>query len=244
MKTFQEFVRPGSSRDFANGSRTPSFGGHGAPSGSRTPAGDYGGSRTPAWAGAGAAAGSRTPAWMGGNDGGRTPAYTSGGKTPAWGGGADGGRTPAYGSGNRTPAWNPSSRTPYVPDSERSAWDAGSKTPGRSSDVWGAPESVSARTPQGGYNAPTPDFGGHNSYGGGGSRDPVFAPTPGNYMSAPTPGAASSPGPITAPTPGAWGDSAPTPTGGYGGRQQYPSTPGAWGQGDDDDAPRYAPPSP
>jgi transcription elongation factor SPT5 len=63
-------------------------------------------------------------------------------------------------------------------------------------------------------------------------------------MSAPTP-SAPTPGPISAPTPGVWAESAPTPgaSGGYGRGSAFPNTPGAWG-GDDDDAPRYAPPSP
>lgn len=63
-------------------------------------------------------------------------------------------------------------------------------------------------------------------------------------MSAATP-SAPTPGPISAPTPGAWAESAPTPgaSGGYGRGSAFPNTPGAWG-GDDDDAPRYAPPSP
>ncbi|KAI5805004.1 hypothetical protein EDC01DRAFT_685735 [Geopyxis carbonaria] len=242
-KTFQDFVRPGGrgqgGGDFL-GSRTPQS----APSwsgGSRTPQGDHGGSggRTPAWM---ANSGSRTPAWMSGSggDGGRTPAYQSGNKTPAWAG--DGSRS-SY-AGNRTPAWNPSSRTPYIADSERSAWDAGSKTPGRPSalDSWGdsgSSSATTARTP-GAYNAASPEFSAP-AYGS--------APTPGNPMSAPTP-SAPTPGPFSAPTPGAgsWGaDSAPTPgASGYGSGRggAFPNTPGAWGAGDDDDAPRYAPPSP
>jgi hypothetical protein len=123
-------------------------------------------------------------------------------------------------------SWNPSSRTPYISDSERSAWDAGSKTPGRAplDDSWGSMDgnpSSTARTP-GAYNAASPDF----SYG---SKE-FSAPTPGNPLSAPTP-SAPTPGPISAPTPAAWGaDTAPTPgaSGGYGRSSAFPSTPGAW----------------
>lgn len=139
---------------------------------------------------------------------------------------------------NTASSWNPSSRTPYIADSERSAWDAGSKTPGRPTalDAWNADTSsnTTARTP-GNYSAASPDFSGFNA-------KEFSAPTPGNPMSAPTP-SAPTPGPISAPTPsgyGNWGESAPTP-----GRGGFPNTPGAWGGADDeDDGPRYAPPSP
>ena len=133
--------------------------------------------------------------------------------------------------------WNPSSRTPYIADSERTAWDAGSKTPGRV-EPWSqdsGSSSTTARTP-GVYNAASPEF--LAPYG-------ASAPTPGNPVSAPTP-SAPTPGPISAPTPAAWSvDTAPTPgaSGGYGRGGGIPNTPGAWGA-DDDDAPRYAPPSP
>jgi transcription elongation factor SPT5 len=143
------------------------------------------------------------------------------------------------------PRWNPSSRTPYIADTERSAWDAGSKTPGRPSGLesWGIDggNSTTARTP-GAYNAASPEFLAA-TYG----IEKFSAPTPGIPMSAPTP-SAPTPGPISAPTPVAWGvDTAPTPgaSGGYGrsSSSAFPNTPGAWG-GDDDDAPRYAPASP
>ncbi|KAI5808801.1 hypothetical protein DFH27DRAFT_598406 [Peziza echinospora] len=182
-------------------------------SGSRTPVPDFQGSRTPAWGGG------RTPAWMN-SEGGRTPAHMGGSKTPAWG--MDGSRT-SY--GNKTPAWNAGSRTPYLGSGDRSAWDAGSKTPGRPGDSNnGYDSSYSARTPGAStYNATSPDF----------TNTPYnSAPTPGNPISAPTPGVASAPTPaaLSAPTPGAsggFGYSAPTPlpytaptpgaTGGYGG---------------------------
>jgi hypothetical protein len=139
-------------------------------------------------------------------------------------------------------SWNPSSRTPYIADSERSAWDAGSKTPGRPStfESWGndsSSPSTTARTP-GAYNAGSPEFAGY------GSKE-FSAPTPGGPMNAPTP-SAPTPGPVSAPTPAAWGaDTAPTPgaSGGYGRGGAYPSTPGTWG-GDEDDVPRYSTPSP
>ncbi|KAF8536541.1 early transcription elongation factor of RNA pol II, NGN section-domain-containing protein [Trichophaea hybrida] len=239
IKSFQDFVRPGGGRGeigfrTPQSANTPSWS-----SGSRTPQVDYSGSRTPAWMAGG---GNRTPAWMMNNDGGRTPAYVSGGKTPAWGGG-DGSRS-SY-QGNRTPAWNPSSRTPYIADSERSAWDAGSKTPGRTTGLesWGADtsHSTTARTP-GAYNAASPEFLAQ-SYGG----EKFFAPTPGNPLTAPTP-SAPTPGPISAPTPAGWGvDTAPTPgaSGGYGrgSSSAFPNTPGVWGA-DDEESPRYAPASP
>lgn len=255
MRTYQEFVRPGGRGDGGGRDgphRAPGGGGppsRDAPSwapqsGSRTPQVEHGaGSRTPAWM---SNSGSRTPAWMAGGDGGRTPAYPAGGKTPAWG--MDGSRT-SY-AGNRTPAlvftrlilvflanyiyfsWNPSSRTPYVGDSDRSAWDAGSKTPGRPNlDAFmdaPAPSTYSARTP-GAYNAASPEFN-TSSY-----AKEISAPTPGNPLSAPTPSAMSAPtpGPISAPTPrenggygGGWADTAPTPA-------QYGAapTPGASGVG-------------
>jgi hypothetical protein len=140
-------------------------------------------------------------------------------------------------------SWNPSSRTPYIADSERSAWDAGSKTPGRLTGLesWGADSSnnssTTARTP-GAYNAASPEFLAP-AYG---SNKELTAPTPGNPLSAPTP-SAPTPGPISAPTPGGWdADTAPTPGASSGYKGFSASTPGGWD--DEDDAPRYAPPSP
>lgn len=165
--------------------------------------------------------------------------------------------------------WNPSSRTPYIGDSERSAWDAGSKTPGRPDSFMDGPStsSYSARTP-GAYNAASPDFA-PPSY----SSKEMSAPTPGNPMSAPTPSAISAPtpGPMSAPTPrdsgSGWADTAPTPApygaaptpgaSGYAARDPRggyyqgaptpaagygnPRTPGVWA-GDDDEV-RYAEPT-
>ncbi|KAL7269592.1 transcription elongation factor spt5 [Rhizina undulata] len=264
IKTYQEFIRPGGGRGDGGDRGGGGYNNSGMSSGSRTPQIDYSaGSRTPAWMGAG----SRTPAWMSTGDGGRTPAYNAGGKTPAWGG--DGSRT-SYGAGSRTPAWNPSSRTPYIGESERSAWDAGSKTPGRPSfsnydNRDSSENSYSARTP-GAYSASSPEF----SAQGFNSKE-FSAPTPG-LISAPTPSGAISaptPGPVSAPTPSdgysgsGWGaDTAPTPApygaaptpGASGGRDPRggyyaaptpaagnPRTPGIWG-GEDEEI-RYAEPA-
>ncbi|KAF8471720.1 hypothetical protein BDZ91DRAFT_472062 [Kalaharituber pfeilii] len=204
IQSYEQFISVGRGRGGGFGSSTPSQA-SGAPrndwSGSRTPVPDFQGSRTPH------IAGGRTPAWMN-SDGGRTPAHMGGSKTPAWG--MDGSRS-TYDRGNRTPAWNPGSRTPYVASSDRSAWDAGSKTPGRPGESSnGYDSSFSARTPgTSGYSATSPDFSSNTPYNS--------APTPGNPISAPTPGVVSAPTPaaLSAPTPGASGGfggySAPTP---------------------------------
>jgi len=160
-------------REFMSSGRSagPRSDGGRPPAGGRTPAWASGG-KTPAWA-----SGGKTPAWA---SGGKTPAWASGGKTPAWN---SGGKTPAWNAGGKTPAWNAGGKTPaWNAGGKTPAWSAGGKTPAWSADggktpAWSA--TAGSKTPA--WSASTSDWD---------------AQTPGGFFSsAPTPGAAATPGP-------------------------------------------------
>jgi transcription elongation factor SPT5 len=150
------------------------------------PAAGANGGRTPAWKQSGEGSGGRTPGWA--NDGSRTVNPYDGSRT-------------AYGAGNRTPAWSSGAKTPAY--GQNDAFNAGSKTPGyggNNDSTWGGSKTPAYQHPSGGstdnWTANQPQSNGWNP--------PHDAPTPGAYISAPTPAA------MNAPTPGAY-NSAPTP---------------------------------
>jgi transcription elongation factor SPT5 len=210
----------------------------GAPSGwdgGRTPMATGGFERTPAW-------GSRSKfrasilqglsltesAPAAGGNGGRTPAWkqpNSGGQTPGWAANDgsrtvnpyDGSRT-AYGAGNRTPAWSSGAKTPAY--GQNDAFNAGSKTPGYGgNDAWGGSKTPAYQQP----SSSTNDSWG-STQASTGWNPPHDAPTPGAYISAPTPAAmnAPTPGAYSAPTPAPY--NAPTPA-------AAPTPAPAWGGG-------------
>ncbi|KAH9474560.1 Transcription elongation factor SPT5 [Psilocybe cubensis] len=137
---------------------------------------------------------SRTPAW---NASSRTPNPYSDSRTPAWNASS---RTPnPYADGGRTPAWNVSSRTPnpYATGANAGATSGagwGGATPGRNVGGWQTPGRA---TQAPAWNAPAPQ----NEGWGSPSRGVASAPTPWDSWSAPTPGAAPTPGLHAGPTP-------------------------------------------
>ncbi|TFK25420.1 transcription elongation factor SPT5 [Coprinopsis marcescibilis] len=152
----------------------------------------------PSWTNSGGASGGRTP-FQGSSSKTPNPYAVGGGKTPAW---APGSRTPnpyAAESG-KTPAWNAGSKTPnpYADGGRTPAWNVSSRTP--NPYATGANAGASSGTAYGGatparsWDASANSSSGWLGAGSDGSATPRQSSWGNDWVSAPTPAAAATPG--------------------------------------------------